>query len=272
MKTKRVGLGMNFALAECHIIKSEGTMRNITRRKLIMTSFGATVLLSAKNALSGNIPSAGILMHSKKNTHKSALIIVDMQNDFLPGGALPVKNGNEIIPIINSLYDKFEHIILTQDWHPIGHVSFSSSHENKKPFDTTNTSYGPQVLWPDHCVQGSNGAQISSELKVDKVQLIIRKGYNMNLDSYSAFEEADHSTLTGLSGYLKERKIDTLYIVGLATDFCVGWTAMDAVKHGFTVSVIEDATKGIDFDNSLQKGWLNMRKKGVKRVNSKDII
>lgn len=209
---------------------------------------------------------------SEDKVSQRALIIVDVQNDFLPGGSLAVSNGDEIIPVINQLYDKFEHIIITQDWHPAGHMSFASTYAGKKPFEVIEVSYGAQVLWPDHCVQGSHGAEISTALKTDKAQLIIRKGYHDYVDSYSAFEEADHQTQTGLTGYLKERNIHTLYVVGLATDFCVAWTAMDGVKHGFDVSVIEDATRGIDLDGSLEKAWAAMLAKGVKRIHSTDML
>lgn len=216
--------------------------------------------------------SSDITTNCKPLTHRCALIIVDMQNDFLPGGALAIKQGNEIIPVINSLYNNFQNIILTQDWHPVRHISFASTHRYKNPFDTIDTCYGSQMLWPEHCVQGTHGAEISSDLKTENAQLIIRKGYNKNLDSYSAFAEADHETRTGLAGYFRDKNIDTLFIAGLATEFCVGWTATDAAKHGFDVAVIEDATKGIEREDSLERAWLTMHKNGVKRVLSKDIV
>jgi len=246
-------------------------MHNISRRKLIVASLGATALAATGSAFAKSADGNKTFLKGNKMNSQRALIIVDMQYDFLPGGALAVQDSDVIIPFINSLYDKFDNIIVTQDWHPAGHISFASSHEGKKPLDVIETSYGPQVLWPDHCVQGSSGAEISKQVKTDKAQLVIRKGYNIELDSYSAFEEADHSTPTGLAGYLHERGISELYVVGVATDFCVGWTAMDAVKKGFSVSVIEDATKGIDLEGSLADAWDKMQAAGVKRVNSADI-
>lgn len=203
---------------------------------------------------------------------QSALLIVDMQYDFLPGGALAVEKGDEIIPVINALYEKFDNVILTQDWHPLKHISFASTHDNKKPFEEMEVSYGKQVLWPDHCVQGSHGASLSLQLQTEKAQLIIRKGFHPNIDSYSAFEEADRKTSTGLAGYLKERGIKSLFVVGLATDYCVAWTAMHGIKYGFEVSVVEDATKGIDLDGSLAKAWSAMSTLGIKRITSADIV
>src|SRR5699024_5120833 len=173
-----------------------------------------------------------------------ALIIVDIQNDFCPGGALAVKDGDKVIPIINQLTDKFDVIVQTQDWHPADHTSFASMHEGKEPYETIEKFYGEQVLWPDHCVQGTEGAEFHKDLKANPSQLIIRKGFRKEIDSYSAFFENDQKTVTGLSGYLKDQKVDTLYICGLATDFCVKWSALDGIKEGFNVYVIEDASKG----------------------------
>ena len=182
---------------------------------------------------------------------KSALIVVDVQNCFLDGGTLAVKDGNAVIPVINQLAPMFGNVVVTQDWHTAGHASFASAHSGKKPFETTKLSYGTQVLWPDHCVQGTDDASLGKELKVPTAQLIIRKGFHSDMDSYSAFEEADHKTATGLAGYLKARGIRTVYVTGLATDFCVAWTAMDARKAGFNAYVIEDATRAIDLNGSL---------------------
>src|SRR5699024_41771 len=167
-----------------------------------------------------------------------ALLIIDVQNDFCPGGALAVENGDEIIPVINKLSEQFETILQTQDWHPQGHSSFASTHEGKKPYDTMEMDYGEQVLWPDHCVQGSKGGKFHPDLNATRSQLVIRKGFNKELDSYSAFFENDQQTSTGLSGYLKERSIDTLYLCGLATDFCVAWSALDGINEGFKIYVI----------------------------------
>ena len=201
----------------------------------------------------------------------SALIVVDVQNCFVPGGTLPVAKGDEVVPVINQISAAFANIVVTQDWHTAGHASFASSYNGKKPFETTTLKYGQQVLWPDHCVQGSDDAALHKDLKLPTAQLIIRKGYNKGVDSYSAFEEADRKTVTGLAGYLKARGIKTLYIAGLATDFCVAWTAMDARKAGFEVYVVEDACRGIDLNGSLAAAWRQMTAKGVKRIQSTDI-
>jgi nicotinamidase/pyrazinamidase len=202
---------------------------------------------------------------------KAALIVVDVQNCFIDGGTLPVKGGAEVVPVINKLSAAFENIVVTQDWHTAGHASFASAHGGKKPFETTKLAYGNQVLWPDHCVQGSDDAALHKDLKLPTAQLIIRKGFNKHVDSYSAFEEADRKTATGLAGYLKARGITTVYVTGLATDFCVAWTAMDARKLGFTTYVIEDATRAIDLNGSLAAAWKQMTAKGVKRIQSADI-
>jgi nicotinamidase/pyrazinamidase len=202
---------------------------------------------------------------------KAALIVVDVQNCFLDGGTLAVKGGNEVVPVINKLAGAFGNIVVTQDWHTPGHASFASTYAGKKPFETTKLSYGTQVLWPDHCVQGTDDAAVSKDLKLPTAQIIIRKGFHKDMDSYSAFEEADHKTATGLGGYLKQRGIKTLFITGLATDFCVAWTAMDARKAGFEVYVIEDATRGIDLNGSLAAAWKQMAAKGVKRIQASDV-
>lgn len=201
----------------------------------------------------------------------SALIVVDVQNCFVTGGTLPVAKGEEVVPVINKLAAAFANIIVTQDWHTPGHASFASSYGGKKPFETTTLNYGNQVLWPDHCVQGTEDAALHKDLKLPSAQLIIRKGYNKGVDSYSAFEEADRKTVTGLAGYLKARGIKTVVVTGLATDFCVGWTAIDARKAGFAVYVVEDACRGIDLNGSLAAAWKQMAAKGVKRIQSADI-
>src|SRR5437868_14704549 len=202
---------------------------------------------------------------------KSALIVVDVQNCFVTGGTLPVKGGEEVVPVINKLAASFGNIVVTQDWHTPGHASFASTYQGKKPFETTKLSYGTQVLWPDHCVQGTDDAALHKDLKLPTAQIIIRKGFHKNMDSYSAFDEADHKTATGLAGYLKGRGIKTLYVTGLATDFCVAWTAMDARKAGFDTYVIEDATRAIDLNGSLAAAWKQMTAKGVKKIQSTDV-
>lgn len=206
-----------------------------------------------------------------KPAANAALIVVDVQNCFIEGGTLPVKGGAEVVPVINKLAGAFRNVVVTQDWHTPGHASFATAYPGKKPFETTTLKYGTQVLWPDHCVQGTDDASLHKDLKLPTAQLIIRKGYNKGVDSYSAFEEADHKTVTGLAGYLKARGIKTVYITGLATDFCVAWTAMDARKAGFEAYVIEDATRAIDLNGSLAAAWKQMAAKGVKRIQSSDI-
>lgn len=207
-----------------------------------------------------------------KPDDRSALIAVDVQNCFVTGGTLPVKDGEAVVPVINKLADAFENVVVTQDWHTPGHASFASTYAGKKPFETTKLSYGTQVLWPDHCVQGSDDAALHRDLKLPKAQVIVRKGFHKAVDSYSAFEEADRKTSTGLAGYLRQRGIRTVYVTGLATDFCVAWTAMDARKLGFETYVIEDATRAIDLNGSLAAAWKQMQAKGVKRIQSADIL
>lgn len=195
----------------------------------------------------------------------ACLVVVDVQNDFIPGGALAVPQGDEVVPEINRLAARFDDVILTQDWHPRGHASFASSHPGRKPFETIELPYGSQVLWPDHCVQGTAGAAFHPDLNLTKAQLVIRKGHHRDIDSYSAFLEADRETTTGLAGYLKERGFRKLYVCGLATDFCVAWTALDARAAGFDTTVIEDACRAIDLDGSLARAWTEMAAAGVKR-------
>ncbi len=196
------------------------------------------------------------------------LIVVDVQNDFMPGGALAVPRGDEVLPVINRLAPRFANVVLTQDWHPRGHASFASSHPGRKPFDTVDLPYGRQVLWPEHCVQGTPGAALHAGLDVTKAQLVIRKGFHPDIDSYSGFVEADRRTSTGLAGYLKERSLKKLYVCGLATDFCVAWTALDGRSAGFEVSVIEDACRAIDLDGSLARAWNDLQAAGVQRRSS----
>jgi nicotinamidase/pyrazinamidase len=201
----------------------------------------------------------------------SALLVIDVQNCFLPGGSLAVKEGEQVVPVINKVAKSFANVVMTQDWHTPGHVSFASVHAGKKPFETIDLPYGKQVLWPDHCVQGTDGAALSKDLSIPQAELIIRKGFHKDVDSYSAFVEADGKTTTGLAAYLKARKIKRVFVAGLATDFCVAWTALDARKAGFEVYVVEDACRGIDTQGSLAKAWADMAKAGVKRVQSTDI-
>lgn len=202
---------------------------------------------------------------------RDVFIVVDVQNCFVPGGSLPVARGDEVVPIINRLAKGFRHVVLTQDWHTADHVSFASQHAGKKPFEVVDLPYGKQVLWPDHCVQGTEGAALHKDLTVPHAQLIIRKGHRKNVDSYSAFYEADGKTPTGLSGYLKQRGLTRVFVAGLATDFCVAFTALDARKDGFAAYVIEDACRGIDTQGSLAAAWDKMKAAGVKRIQSGDL-
>lgn len=192
-----------------------------------------------------------------------ALIVIDVQKDFCTGGALAVPGGEEIVPGINALMTEFGAVVLTQDWHPAGHSSFASSHPGAGVMSMTEMPYGPQVLWPDHCIQGSDGANFHADLAVDRADLIIRKGFNPAIDSYSAFFENDHTTPTGLEGYLRTRGITDLTMVGIATDFCVNYSAVDAAKLGFNVTVRTDLCRGIDMDGSLATALAGMREAGV---------
>jgi nicotinamidase/pyrazinamidase len=201
-----------------------------------------------------------------------ALIVVDVQNAFIEHGTLPVPNGKEVIPVINRIAKAFQNIVITQDWHVEGHSSFASSHANKKPFDVIELAYGEQVLWPDHCIQGTNDAALCADLILPSAQLIIRKGCHKDIDSYSAFIEADRTTTTGLAAYLRAREINSVYIAGLATDFCVAWTAMDAISLGFDAYVVEDASRAIDMNGSLDTAWKKMTDMGIKRIQSSHLV
>jgi nicotinamidase/pyrazinamidase len=200
------------------------------------------------------------------------LIVVDVQNDFCPGGALEVKHGDEIVPLVNQLARKFENVVVTQDWHTPGHVSFASSHAGRKAFETKRLRYGEQVLWPDHCIQGTRGAALHEGLELTHAQLVIRKGFHPKVDSYSGFLEADRETKTGLDGYLRSRGVKRVYCVGLATDFCVAWTALDARRFRFDAVVIEDACRAIDNAGSLAAAQKAMAKAGVTRANSASLL
>lgn len=197
-------------------------------------------------------------------SNSKALIVVDVQNDFCPGGALAVAEGDQVVPVVNAMLPDFACKVFTQDWHPADHTSFASQHDGKAPFEMTTVSYGDQVLWPDHCVQGSSGADFHSDLNVDAADLIIRKGFRPQIDSYSAFFENDQITPTGLDGYLKTRGITSVVLTGLATDFCVFYSAMDAVKLGYEVELVLEACRGIDMDGSLTAAIDQMRAAGVK--------
>lgn len=201
-----------------------------------------------------------------------ALLIIDVQNDFCPGGALAVPEGDAVIPVINALIGRFEHVLQTQDWHPAGHASFAASHPGKAPYDTVPMAYGEQVLWPEHCVQGSDGAAFHRDLDTTRTELVLRKGFRQAIDSYSAFYENDHATPTGLAGYLRERGIDTLYLAGLAEDFCVSWSAQDGRREGFEVYVVAEATRGLDAEGSLARARSAMAAAEVRRISVEEAV
>jgi nicotinamidase/pyrazinamidase len=201
----------------------------------------------------------------------SVLLVIDVQNSFLPGGSLAVKDGDQVVPVINRIAERFAHVVMTQDWHPAGHSSFASVHPGKRPFEAIDLAYGKQVLWPDHCVQGTDGAALAKDLSIPQAELILRKGFHQDIDSYSAFTEADGKTTSGLAAYLRARQLERVFVAGLATDFCVAWSALDARKAGFETFIIEDACRAIDTEGSLANAWSNMDKAGVKRIQSTDI-
>lgn len=235
----------------------------LTRRRLLTCSAAATLaapFLGTRALAAPVTPGAN-----------AVLLVIDVQNCFIPGGTLAVADGDAIIPLINTLGQKFDNVVFTQDWHTPGHASFASSHPGKNPFETVELDYGTQVLWPDHCVQGTKDAELAPGLDIPHAQLIIRKGYHSEVDSYSTFVEADGETRTGLTGYLKERGLTDVYACGLATDFCVSWSALDASAAGLTVSVIEDACRGIDLNGSVAAAWNAMDAAGVARIQSSDI-
>jgi len=200
-----------------------------------------------------------------------ALLVVDVQNDFCPGGALAVPDGDAVVPVVNLIAPAFRHVILTQDWHPPDHLSFASMHPGRRPGETVEASYGEQILWPDHCVQATRGAALHDGLDVTGACLVLRKGMDPDVDSYSAFFENDRRTATGLRGYLEERGIVRIVLAGLATDFCVRYTALDARRTGLEAMVVEDAVRGIDVDGSLAAAWEQMQRAGVARVDSAEL-
>jgi len=201
-----------------------------------------------------------------KNT--AALLVIDVQNDFCPGGALAVEHGDAVVPLINTLARRFATVVITQDWHPATHVSFASQHEGKTPFQSITLPYGEQTLWPTHCVMDTPGAALHKDLHIPHAAAIIRKGSNPKIDSYSAFLEADRETKTGLDGYLTARGITSVFCVGLATDYCVAWSAEDATKFGFSATIIEDACRAIDLNGSLSTAWTRLSAAGVTRTAS----
>ena len=206
-----------------------------------------------------------------RSSVNDALIVVDLQNDFCPGGALAVDRGDEIVPLARQLANRFEHVILTQDWHPKGHISFASAHAGKKPYEMGQASYGPQALWPDHCVQGTAGADFHPELQLVRAELILRKGFRSDIDSYSAFLENDHTTPTGLAGYLRERGLTRLFFCGLAYDFCVRHSAVDGVALDFECLVVEDACRAVRLPGSVEATDQAFLEAGIQRISASDI-
>ncbi len=202
-----------------------------------------------------------------KISDRDVLLVIDVQNDFCTGGALAVPGGEKVVPAINRIAERFGNVVLTQDWHPPDHVSFASNHAQKRPFDTITLAYGSQVLWPNHCVQGTVGAEFHRDLQVTGANLVVRKGFRRGIDSYSALFENDHKTPTGLLGYLRERELKTVFITGLALDFCVRHSAEDALKAGLEVAVIEDACRGIDLDGSVAATHHSFRTLGIPVVS-----
>jgi nicotinamidase/pyrazinamidase len=202
-----------------------------------------------------------------KISEHDVLVVVDVQNDFCSGGALAVPSGEKVVPAVNRIAQRFHNVVLTQDWHPKDHVSFASNHANKRPFDTIKLAYGVQVLWPDHCVQDTHGAEFHRSLHIPQAGLVVRKGFHRSIDSYSAFYENDHKTPTGLLGYLRERELKTVFVAGLAFDFCVRYSAEDARKAGFEVAVIEDACRGIDLEGSMAAAHHSLKSLGISIVN-----
>jgi nicotinamidase/pyrazinamidase len=200
------------------------------------------------------------------------LLLIDLQYDFMPGGALAVARGDEVVPVANRLAQGFSHVVLTQDWHPAQHVSFAANHAGRAPFETTALPYGEQVLWPTHCVQGTEGAALHRDLDVPHARAVIRKGHHADVDSYSAFLEADRKTPTGLAGYLRDTGVKRVYCCGLATDYCVAWSALDARAAGFETVLIEDASRAIDLNGSLAAAWEQLLAAGVKRAQSAEVL
>ena len=206
------------------------------------------------------------------NSTIDTLLVIDLQNDFCPGGALAVAEGDEIVPVVNALAQRFEHVVMTQDWHPRGHISFASAHEGAEPYTTIEAPYGTQTVWPDHCVQGTPGAELHAKLSVPHASLILRKGFRVAIDSYSAFLENDHSTATGLAGYLRERGLKRLFLCGLAYDFCVRHSAIDGTALDFECVVIEDACRAVGLPGSVVATDQAFEEAGIQRIKAADLL
>lgn len=246
--------------------------RKLLSRRTVLAGLGVIAGLSAVAGLGPTARIASAMQSGAiKPDENSVLLVIDFQNCFLPGGSLAVKGGSEITPVINALGRKFKNVVFTQDWHTPNHTSFASSHPGKKPFETVKLSYGDQVLWPDHCVQGTKGAELSPDLDIPHAQMIVRKGNHSEVDSYSAFLGADQMTTTGLAGYLSERGLTKVFICGLAIDFCIRWSAVHARSIGLETFVIEDASGTIELNGSLESAWSAMKASGVRRIQSTEI-
>jgi nicotinamidase/pyrazinamidase len=232
----------------------------------------AWMLATGAAAIGGALPLKSFGAVKYVLSDKDCLLVIDVQKCFIKGGTLEVPKGDEVVPLINTVAKQFKNVVMTQDWHTPGHISFASTHAGKKPFEMTKLAYGPQVLWPDHCVQGTEDAALAPGLAIPQAQMIIRKGYHQQVDSYSAFLEADRKTDTGLAAYLRAHAVNRVFVVGLATDFCVAWSALDARKAGFKAVVFEDACRGIDTGGSMKAAWDSMKKAGVERANTTDIM
>jgi nicotinamidase/pyrazinamidase len=242
-------------------------MRALDRRSFLKLAAGAAVAGSSAGWLAQALAQGKITP-----TATDVFIVVDVQKCFIPGGSLAVDKGDEVVPLINAIAKKFQIVVMTQDWHTADHISFASQHAGKKPFEMIDLPYGKQVLWPDHCVQGTEGAEFAPGLDIPHAQLVIRKGHNRGVDSYSTFMEADQKTPTGLTGYLKQSGVKRCFLAGLATDFCVAWSAMDARAAGFQAIVIEDASRGINLGGTgLDAAWKEMAKRGVQRIQASDL-
>ncbi len=244
----------------------------MNRRSALRLLAGAisSATLGATSGLPRNAVAASAAARIRPDA-ASVLIVVDVQNCFIAGGTLAVPHGEDVVPVINKIAAAFANVVMTQDWHPPAHVSFASSHPGHRPFETIEVGYGKQTLWPDHCVQGTQDAALDRDLEIPQAELIVRKGFDRDVDSYSAFREADRATPTGLQGYLRERGIRRVFVSGLATDFCVAWTALDSREAGFDTYVIEDACRGIDLEGSVKAAWKEMTRRGVRRIQSADI-
>jgi nicotinamidase/pyrazinamidase len=260
MRTRRRAAKLGHAIAKA----GADMQQYLDRRVFLGGGFAAAVI--------GTTLASGLARAAAKiaSGERDVFIVIDVQNCFVPGGSLAVGGGDEIVPLINRIAKGFRHVVMTQDWHTPHHVSFASSHPGKKPFDLIDLPYGKQVLWPDHCVQGTPGADLVAGLSIPHAELVLRKGYRDVVDSYSAFNEADRRP-TGLGAYLRERGLKRVFLAGLATDFCVGWSAVDARKAGFDAYVIEDACRGINANGSLAKAWADMKRAGVHRLQSADL-